>query len=195
MAWLGQNLMMCFTVALRNYHYTDAYGLTFKRIGVWLFLVCTATGLYFLGRQVRGAVYLVLATAAIPNWPGLITRYNFQEARMVLDEDYLARLMPYNIDVWADYDKDIIRRSSHDYYVYTSTALTTPDDFRDWDFGQARRAQMFTSYLADESKVLDASEAVEIAPEMKEHGDEVLNEIDYDISPGSEIEVITPNNN
>ena len=109
-AWLAQNFVMVLTVALRNYQYTDAYGLTYKRIGVYLFLICASTGLYFLSQQIGGArrlefavkrqawaVFAVLAVAALPNWPALITRYNLSEARAQLDTEYLEGLIPYNI--------------------------------------------------------------------------------------------------
>lgn len=204
MAWLGQNLMMVFTVALRNYHYTDAYGLTIKRIGVWLFLICTATGLYFLGRQVgengsverlirrqAWAVYLVLATAAIPNWPGLITRYNYQEARMVLDEDYLWSLRPYNVDVWAEYDKHIVRRASANYYASTAGWFESPKDFRAWDYRAARRAVLRKALPVLQSKAVEAIREPS-APVLEKVN--VADEINYDVEPKLEIEILQPKN-
>ncbi len=207
-AWLGQNLMMCFTVALRNYHYTDAYGLTFKRIGVWLFLCCTATGLYFLGRQVREngsierlvrrqawAVYLVLATAAIPNWPGIITHYNFQESRMVLDEDYLKRLLPHNAAIWAEYNNDVLRRTGYDNFVISDTSVRPPRDFRDWDLNQAKRAAMYSTLIDSDRKLKEAIEANRVTPTPNE---EITPELHLDfieVEPSSSEELEEPYNN
>ncbi len=205
MAWLGQNLMMCFTVALRNYHYTDAYGLTFKRIGVWLFLICTATGLYFLGRKVREngsierlvrrqawAVYLVLATAALPNWPGLITHYNFQEARMVLDEDYLGRLSPYNLAVWSEYNLNalIASKSSEGDIFYKH--FSAPNDLRDWGFQQAKLASL-THYLVDFIHVPE-DRAEEVILPLNEIETKV-DEQPYEVEPSPEEELENRRNN
>ncbi|MFK8054564.1 MAG: DUF4153 domain-containing protein [Saprospiraceae bacterium] len=205
MAWLGQNLMMVFTVALRNYHYTDAYGLTIKRIGVWLFLCCTATGLYFLSRQVREngaverlvrrqawAVYLILAIAAVPNWPGLITRYNHQEARMVLDDEYLDNLRPYNLDVWAEYNPDVIRRSTANYFALTENWFEAPQDFREWDLKSARRAALRRALPVIQPK---AADAMEEAPLSTLHDVETVDEINYDVEPSTEVEVENLQNN
>ena len=205
MAWLGQNLMMCFTVALRNYHYTDAYGLTFKRIGVWLFLVSTATGLYFLGRQVQEngsierlirrqawAVYLVLATAALPNWPNLITHYNFQDARTVVDNEYLERLSPYNLYVWSLYNSNalVLRKTVAGRVFYKH--YNAPKDLRDWDYQQAQLANL-TRELVD---FIPAP--IEKKDEIIEPSDEIGFQVDqrqYEVEPVVEVEVKNRRNN
>jgi len=202
MAWLGQNLMMCFTVALRNYHYTDAYGLTIKRIGVWLFLLCTAAGLYFLGRQVREngsierlvrrqswAVYLVLATAALPNWPGLITRYNHQEARMVLDNEYLESLRPYNLDVWAEYKPSVVDFSHLATWANKHDWVAPVSDNRAWDYRQVRRFLLKEALPVKVEKAADAIEEAVVAP--KEIGVQVdLGR--YEVEPVPEEEIESP---
>ena len=156
LGWLAQNAAMAATAALRNYHYTDAYGLTYKRIGVWLFLTCALAGLYLLGRKVRDnggfealvrrqswAVYAVLAAAALPNWPGLMTRYNLSAERQQVDDAYLRGLLPYNFDTWAD----LRPRDMTDGTVptYRSEYLRGPDGWRDWDYREYRRGRITTT--------------------------------------------------
>jgi hypothetical protein len=46
--WLAQNALLLFSVAIRNYKYVELYGLTFKRIGVYVFLILTLLGLISL---------------------------------------------------------------------------------------------------------------------------------------------------
>ena len=155
LAWLAQNGAMALTVALRNYHYVDAYGLTYKRVGVYLFLVCAAAGLYLLGRKVwRGEgfealvrrqawmVYAVLATAALANWPGLITRYNLSEARREVDAAYLRGLQPYNVPVRAELDPSWLTSYNGPISRKYPAWNDAPEDWRDWDYGEWQRARL-----------------------------------------------------
>ena len=155
LAWLGQNLAMAMTVALRNAHYTEAFGLTYRRIGVWTFLLCAAAGLVLLAREVRQrrgledlvrrqawAVYAVLALVALPNWPGLITRYNLAEGRLDHDRAYLRSLRPYNLDVWMDLEPISSDPARPDLVPSDAPPQWTglDGDWRAFDLGQWRRA-------------------------------------------------------
>ncbi|ULT43430.1 DUF4173 domain-containing protein [Niabella defluvii] len=44
--WIGLNVLLILTVFFRNLEYVAAYGLTFKRIGVFLFLLLSLLGLF-----------------------------------------------------------------------------------------------------------------------------------------------------
>lgn len=158
-AWLAQNAIMALTVGLRNYHYVDAYGLTYKRVGVYLFLACALAGLYLLGRKIWRAegfealvrrqawvVYGVLATAALCNWPGLITRYNLSPERFRLDRNYMKVLRPYNLSVWAELDPAWFHRELEGAMWGWNDWMSTPADWRDWDYGEARRAALLEGY-------------------------------------------------
>ena len=162
-AWLAQNGVMVATVALRNFHYTDAYGLTYKRIGVWLFLILTSTGLVFLGRALlygggilsllrrqSWAVYLVLAFAALPNWPGLITRYNLSAARMHIDQRYLMGLTPYNLSTWITLNPEnpwLRQRVEQMSKVgYRGNWRSGIYDWREWDYAQHQRVRVVDDF-------------------------------------------------
>ncbi len=166
LAWLGQNVMMVFTVALRNYHYTDAFGMTYKRLGVYLFLVCTLVGLYLLtrtvlnGATVRGlvrrqawAIYVVLAAAAVPNWPSAFTWFNVQPGRQEVDQVYLRGLLPHNLTTWyALAPADVTVRKGGSGTHYWVTHRTYPvTDWRDWDLGQQRRAALVESLQLEQA--------------------------------------------
>ena len=154
LAWLGQNVMMVFTVALRNYHYTDAFGMTYKRLGVYLFLVCTLVGLYLLTRTVlertsvaglvhrqAWATYYVLAFAALINWPSAFTWYNLQAGRQERDLAYLEHMLPYNLATWHALDRPYVTGCMSATASYTDWHLGARPirDWRDWDLAQARR--------------------------------------------------------
>lgn len=87
--WIAQNMVMIISVVLRNYHYIDNHGLTYKRIGVYVFLLMTLIGLvslivkiarqrsnFFLWRINAWAAYAVLVVLSFWNWDASIAQYN-----------------------------------------------------------------------------------------------------------------------
>lgn len=101
--WIGQNIFMVFSVAIRNFQYLSNYGLTHKRIGVFVFLLIVLIGLvtlflkirdrkshYFLWHRNSWAVFLILLVCSFINWNLLITRVNLQSNFIKhLDTHYL----------------------------------------------------------------------------------------------------------
>jgi len=93
--WLGQNVLLVLTVAIRNSWYINEHGLTHKRLGIYAFLICVCIGLvltgvkilkkttvfYILDRQIKlmGA-FLLLVTFI--NWNVLITDFNLSPNRL-----------------------------------------------------------------------------------------------------------------
>jgi len=87
--WIIQNVILAISVAIRNFHYINYWGLAYKRIGVILFLIAVAYGLYslfvkikyiktayFLIRKNTLAVFIILVSASLLNWDGIISRHN-----------------------------------------------------------------------------------------------------------------------
>lgn len=101
--WLGQNALLALSVAVRNYHYIDAYGLALGRVYVGFVLLLMLFGLFTLLRKVDRrlslsylfqnnglAVWLLLLAFGAVNWPGVITRYNLAtQTTEEVDWDYL----------------------------------------------------------------------------------------------------------
>ena len=98
--WIMQNIILCFSVFLRNYHYIAYHGLAYKRIGVIVFLLITVVGLitliikirhrkslYFQIKSNAWSVYFVMFSLCFFNWDMIIARYN------------LAHQNPKDIDV------------------------------------------------------------------------------------------------
>ncbi|NHF58140.1 DUF4173 domain-containing protein [Flavobacteriaceae bacterium TP-CH-4] len=87
--WIGLNVVLVAFTAYKNYAYVEALGLTYKRIGVFVYLLLTLTGLltaYIKVAKVRNFTFLVrtniatvfgflIISAAIP-WNQTITHYN-----------------------------------------------------------------------------------------------------------------------
>ena len=87
--WLAQNAVLAVSVGMRNWRYIDAYGLAYKRIGVFIFLLLVLIGLNFIYLKIKEkrtffffmnrsawAIYGVLLLACFVNWDVFITHYN-----------------------------------------------------------------------------------------------------------------------
>jgi hypothetical protein len=103
-AWIIQNGVLLLITACKNHWYVEEYGLTYKRIGVFVYLLLTLIGLvstlyklkdirsgWYLIRRNAWAFYFVLVLSAALNWDLLIARYNLYQAR-TLDVSYLFTL-------------------------------------------------------------------------------------------------------
>lgn len=90
--WIFQNVILVISVGLRNYYYIDHYGLAYKRIGVFVFLLLTLFGLITLILKItklKSSFYLIkintinLFTAFVllstVNWDIVIAKHNLSK--------------------------------------------------------------------------------------------------------------------
>lgn len=105
--WILQNLALVGTTIVKTNLYVAEFGLTHKRIGVWVYLLLTAIGLlltvlkiqgsksnWFLFRKTTWAFYTVLLLATFVNWDRVIARYNVAHLQAIqkIDVAYLLQL-------------------------------------------------------------------------------------------------------
>ncbi|TCC99846.1 DUF4153 domain-containing protein [Pedobacter psychroterrae] len=104
--WIIQNAFLVLSVLLRDYNYIDAYGLTYKRIGVMIFLLLCTIGLvtvylkvaqqktlFYLIRINSFIWYILLLTFGMVNWDVFIVGYNINNrGSIALDLDHLTSL-------------------------------------------------------------------------------------------------------
>ncbi|MCX6296471.1 MAG: DUF4173 domain-containing protein, partial [Bacteroidetes bacterium] len=111
--WIAQNAFMLISTASRNKLYIDEYSLTYKRIGVYIWLILAMIGLmttffkiaktksnWFLFRSNGWLFYAVLISACFVNWDVLVTGFNISKAELKqkpLDKLYLTSLSEKNI--------------------------------------------------------------------------------------------------
>lgn len=110
-AWIFLNALLAIFTCYKNVLYVDAFGLTFKRIWVFIGLMLTLAGLgftlykikhlrtnWYLLRQNTWVLYFVLALYTTVDWDRLITWYNPNYAQN-LDMEYILELgdtsLPY----------------------------------------------------------------------------------------------------
>lgn len=115
--WIGLNLVLVLFTGYKNYEYIEALGLTYKRIGVFVYLSLTLTGLitaYLKVVRIHSFMYLVrtntavvfaflFLSAAIP-WDRAITYYNLKTIEQP-DIAYLIAIGNTNSDQLYRYAK------------------------------------------------------------------------------------------
>ena len=93
--WLLQNVFLTLSVGVRNWYYIQGYGLAYKRVGVFIFLLAVLSGwailffkikeketTYAFFRKGAWAIYAIGLMAAAVNWDTFITRYNIQNNKI-----------------------------------------------------------------------------------------------------------------
>lgn len=107
--WIIQNAFMLLSTAFRNEMYIDEYGLTYKRIGVFVYLLLTLIGLlttivkifksksnHFLFRINGVLFYGLLVVSCFFSWDDIITSFNTHKPRW-LEKNYLLELSETNL--------------------------------------------------------------------------------------------------
>lgn len=111
--WIAQNIFMVLSTAYRNNLYIEDYFLTYKRIGVYVYLLLCVIGLvttfikikdiksnWFLFRINSWLFYSVLVISTFFRWDSIITKYNIksaEEKRRPIDKNYLVDLSYINL--------------------------------------------------------------------------------------------------
>ncbi len=107
-AWIILNIILVLSIATKNSQYVYYFGLTYKRIGVLVYLTLAVTGLittllkidkvkniWYLLRVNTRAAFIVLILSSTMNWDYHITNYNFDYAKS-MDLNYLIALSNNN---------------------------------------------------------------------------------------------------
>jgi len=107
-AWIILNIILVLSITVKNSQYIYYFGLTYKRIGVLVYLTLAVTGLvttllkidkvkniWYLLRVNTKAAFVVLIIASTVNWDYHITNYNFNYAKS-MDFNYLIELSDNN---------------------------------------------------------------------------------------------------
>ena len=109
--WIVQNILMLSSTTLRNQIYVHDYNFTYKRIGVYVWLLLTVIGLlimfwklykkqsnWYLIKTNVAVWFTVLTLSSLVNWDILITRYNISNKPLKeVDLYYLFSLSDSNL--------------------------------------------------------------------------------------------------
>ena len=136
--WIILNIILVLSITTKNSQYIYYFGLTYKRIGVLIYLILAVTGLvttllkidkvkniWYLLRLNTKAAFIVLILSSTVNWDYHITNYNFNYAKS-MDFTYLIELSNNNTFLLKkqaeekDLDNNSLREINKKYnkYVY-----------------------------------------------------------------------------
>ncbi|WP_299337021.1 DUF4173 domain-containing protein [uncultured Psychroserpens sp.] len=106
--WIILNALLIVLIAIKNHNYITAFGLTYKRIGVHIYILLAFIGLIttfikvlsiknmaFLFRRNTQIAFIALIGFSSINWDHAITSYNLNHAKS-FDLDYLIGLSENN---------------------------------------------------------------------------------------------------
>ncbi|MDZ7900068.1 MAG: DUF4173 domain-containing protein [Arcicella sp.] len=144
--WIFQNGLLLLGIIHKNQIYIDQYGLTYKRIGVYVYLLMTLAGLittfwkvkelktiWFLLRKNVWITYTVLIISSLINWDRMIAKYNINVAQ-VTDVVYLMNLsdtvLP-ELQSLLNNPKVDLSTQIRDYTEYSSTPIFSQREFID----------------------------------------------------------------
>ncbi len=113
--WIALNVLLVVVIAFKNYQYIHSFGITYKRIGVNIYLLLTSIGLlttlikvysiknlWYLLRVNIQTAFVVLIVASLFNWDRVITHYNLNYAKAA-DMEYLIGLSNNNTFLLKSY--------------------------------------------------------------------------------------------
>lgn len=119
-SWIALNIILIILIAFKNQIYINSFGLTYKRIGVHIYILLTLIGLIstylkvlkvknltFLFRRNTQATFVVLIMCSTINWDTTITTYNLTTAKS-FDIDYLIKLSNRNAILLHDLKNTIV---------------------------------------------------------------------------------------
>lgn len=117
-AWMAQNMFLALSVVLRNIKYVNHFGLTYKRIGVFIFIALVLYGLgtmifkinhkktaYYLFQHNAWTMYIALVLLTTVNWDVLITSYNLKSSTQP-DKHYMIKSL-------SDKNLSILYKNNH----------------------------------------------------------------------------------
>lgn len=112
--WILLNGVLILSTMIKNSEYVSFFGLTYKRLGVYAFLILAIIGLVisfikiskqktnaFLFNQMLWYCYGTILICSFVNWGNLITNYNIAVGKGI-DAEYLRELN-FNEEIYQDY--------------------------------------------------------------------------------------------
>ncbi|MBI1837479.1 MAG: DUF4173 domain-containing protein [Flavobacteriia bacterium] len=117
--WILQNIFMLISVCFKNNLYIESYGLTYKRIGIYVYVLLTIIGLVTTYLKVRNAqknlylvrvngwtFYVVFVISCFVNWDQLIVDYN-QKGKHEIDAYYMLSMSDVTLPSLIQYSNRI----------------------------------------------------------------------------------------
>ena len=171
--WIIQNVIMSISVALRNLHYINYYGLSHKRIGVLIFLLLVLGGLILLYIKIRNKksayyllrlnswnIYFIMIFISLFNWDILIAKYNVRHNyQSPVDMFYLFSLSDNGLPIIHNNWENIISGNEEYRWAYfLNTRIRTfmekeaNSTWQSWNYADHKTYMYFLKDFVDKEK-------------------------------------------
>jgi Leucine-rich repeat (LRR) protein len=196
--WIIQNAFMIFSTAYRTNMYVEEFGLSYKKIGVFVYLLLTFIGLittfyklrksksnWYLVRTNSWIWYALLILSPLLNWDVIITNFNLSKSfheKKALEKYYLADLSFKNLPQLIQLPDSI--KSKDDFAIRDYYYKLKGTYFPNFKIGLDRKLYNFLddwqdadlrSWCFEKSRVFN--EIVQLSPQIK----------DLDLSQGARV--------
>jgi Leucine-rich repeat (LRR) protein len=188
-SWIIQNVFMVLSTAYRNHLYISESGLSYKKIGVYVYLLLCISGLvitfiklykkrtnWYLIRTNAAVIYFLLIFSCIPNWDIIITDYNINKCineNKKLEKYFLVDIsfknlpqllqLPDSVALADDFQaRDYYNSSRNVYYRDFNSAL----DLKLFNFLKDYKQKEWQSYCAEKKRVFN--EIISLKSDIKE---------------------------
>lgn len=188
--WIAQNAFMIFSTAWRNNMYISDFGISYKKIGLYVYLLLTLIGLiatyikiyktksnWYLIRNVPWAFFFILIGSSIVNWDTYITNFNINKAlneNKNLEKYYLVDLSFKNLPQLLQLSDSIKENDDYEIrdYYYSSRgtyfySFKTALDNKLYTFLKQNENLQWPSYCSEKSRVLEEIKALNNSGKIK----------------------------
>lgn len=168
--WVFQNIILALISGYKNQIYINEYGLTFKRIGVYMYITLTLVGLIITYIKVNkkksnwylfknmGAVFFVFIIAiSTVNWSNVIINYNVNRYKKTNDIDwyYLISLYEEGLPKLIEIDKkgiikdEKLRKTFHNRLGYKIKYLKEEQDnsWQSWNYTKSNINESVNKFI------------------------------------------------
>lgn len=150
--WLAQNVFLAFSTFTRNLHYVNQFGLTFKRLGVVIFILTVLIGLLFIFQKIKDqhsithlinrlflAFYIILIGFSIVDHERLIIQHAAHWQKENVDLYYLTRISTNHDYLLKRHRETLENKSSHNlelaenFSLYKSNPMHEISSWREYN--------------------------------------------------------------
>ncbi len=162
--WIFQNAILLISVIIRNLHYIHYFGLAYKRIGLFFFLVLVLFGLITLVIKIKNrktafyllkantfAMYIGFVLFAVPDWDVIIAKHNLTSKTTINTDTKFLLTLDTKILPFIDQNQEILENTdlNSDTYYFSKTFKEVYKEQRDNFMNEYKEKAWFSRNYTD----------------------------------------------
>ena len=160
--WIAQNVILALISVFKNYNYIQEYGLTHKRIGVYIYLILTVIGLFytllkikntktnwFIFKQMYTVFFIFLVSYSTINWNSIILNHNIKYHKTI-DWNYITTLSKNNIPQLLEIKKSDLIKNIYEKKRFNKYLKNEIDNYKEYQ-NKNWKSWNYMNYKIDKS--------------------------------------------